>query len=74
MKVVCYMNDYPSIHEVSDISYYDNKIILTLHNSNDLLAAICNDIEYYKFMIRGLMTQDYFEIKSDYKFLYYYNS
>lgn len=73
MKIVCSMNGYPSIHEVSDIYYYDNKIILTL-NSNDQLAAICNDIEYYKFMIRGLMTQNSFEIKSNYNFLYYYNS
>lgn len=74
MKVLCYMNGYPSIHKVSDIYYHDNKIILTLYNSNDQLAAICNDIEYYKFMIRGLMTQNSFEFKGDYNFLYYYNS
>ena len=74
MKVICYMNGYPSIHEVSEIFYHDNKIILQINNSNVQLATVCKDIDYYKFIIRGLNTQCSIEIKDDYDFSYYFYS
>lgn len=75
MKVICYMNGYPSIHEVSEIYYYADKIILQVYGDPNLqLAAICKDIDYYNFIIKGLNTQNSIEIKDEYNFSYYFNS
>ena len=75
MKVLCYMeNGTPSVHEISSIYYFNGDIVMDIAGSTYALRSKCEDMEYYNFLVNGLMTSNKTSINNNYMFHYDINT